>query len=75
MTEEQIITYEYCKKDIAQLKGWKEKLPFGHQNHGCGSQVPNIEHELEQIHRTMYEVVRSAMNAAIEEIEKKINSI
>ena len=29
----------------------------------------------EQIHRTMYEVVRSAMNAAIEEIEKKINSI
>lgn len=75
MTKEQIEIYEYCKKDIEQLKLWKDKLPFKNQNHGCGSQVPKIEHELEGVHREMFDSVSKAIDHAIDKIEEKIKNI
>lgn len=74
MTKEQIEIFEYCKKDIEQLKAWKGKLPFGIQNHGCGSQSPNIEHQLEAVHRAMYKSVAKAMEIATDTIENIIKN-
>ena len=75
MTEEQIIKFEYCKKHLELLKNWKEKLPFGIQQYGCGSTVPNIEHSLEKIHVKMFESVRAAMNEANKDIQKIVDGI
>ena len=55
-----------------KLKDWKSKLPFGIQNHGCGSQSPRIYFELEEIHRKMYDSVAKAIDDATKEIENKI---
>jgi hypothetical protein len=75
MTKEQIEIYEYCKADIQKLKGWKEKLPFGYQNHGCGSQDAKITFELEDIHREMYQAVCKAIEIAEGKINDKINKL
>ena len=75
MTKEQIDIYELCKKDLAQLQLWKTKLPFGNQNHGCGSRYANIFFELEKIHSKMHTTVSIAMDEAIKEIEDKISKL
>lgn len=75
MTQDGIKTYEYCKKDLEQLKKWKETLPFKIQNHGCGSQSPDIEYKLEDIHREMYREVIDALDKAIQKVEKEIEGI
>lgn len=71
MTKEQIEIYEYCIRYKKELKLWKEKSPFKVQHHGCGSGVPTIEHQLEEIHRKMY----AAINNAIHQAEKDVNAI
>ena len=75
MTKEQIQKYEYCKKHLECIADWKEKLPFGIQKYGCGSNVPNIEHTLEHIHREMFEKVRTAMTEANEKVQKLIDGV
>ena len=75
MTKEQIENYEYCKRYRTKLNEWTEKLPFTFQHHGCSSQSPRIEHELERIHREMYEAVTIAMKTAMEQVELKVKSI
>jgi hypothetical protein len=75
MTEEQITNYEYCKKHLVWIKGWKETLPFGIQKYGCGSSVPRIEHSLERIHKDMFEKVRAAMNEANEKVQGLIDNV
>lgn len=75
MTKDQIEKYEVCKKDLQQLESWKTKLPFGAQNHGCGSSSPAIYFELEKIHYEMHNKVLSAINEAIKVIEGKIASL
>lgn len=75
MTKEQIKAYEYCKADLQKIKGWKEKLPFGVQNHGCGSQDDRITFELEDIHRQMYSAVCKAIEIAEEKINDKIKNL
>lgn len=71
MTEEQIMIYECCKKDLGKISLYKKELPFGIQNHGCGSQDHPITFKLEEIHREMYADVIEAINTA----EKKIKGI
>lgn len=75
MTEKQIQDYEYIKTDIAQLKKWRDTLPFKKQNHGCGSQAPAIEYRLEEIHREMYTRVIDAIGKAFYEMEKLLEEI
>ena len=75
MTKEQIEIYELCKKDLEQVKLWKTKLPFGNQNHGCGSRDANIFFELEKIHSKMHTTVINSMDEAIKEIEDKISKL
>jgi hypothetical protein len=75
MTKEQIEKYEILKKDLQKLENWKENLPFGRQNHGCGSKDGRIFFELEDIHRQMYESVELAMNKAVSDIRKMIDEL
>lgn len=75
MTKEQIQKHAYCNKYLSDLKLLKERSPFKIQHFGCGSKSPRIEHDLESIHRTMYQNIESAINeteAKILEIIKKI---
>ncbi len=71
MTPEQIETYEYCKKYLGKLKEYREKLPFGSQEFGCSSKSPKIEHNLERIHKDMWEKIFTIMN----ETQIKVNKI
>jgi len=75
MTDKQMTEYEYCKAYLFELKSWTEQLPFTIQNFGCGSRQPPIEHDLERIHRTMFEDVRASINKVIKEVEEKITKI
>ena len=75
MTKEQIDIYEICKNDIEQLKLWKTKMPFGNQNHGCGSRDASIYFELEKIHRKMHITATTAMDEAIKTIEERIEKL
>lgn len=75
MNAKQIEIYKYCQEDLDKIKEWEKKLPFGIQNHGCGSQRPAIEFELEKIHKEMYLSVISAIEFAKININKKIESI
>lgn len=75
MTEEQIKTYEYCKDYWGKIATWKKALPFGAQNLGCGSQAPNIEHTLENIHRDMHNEVHIAMTKASDRIKDLIDKL
>jgi len=71
MEIEQIEIYEYCKKYLKKLDTYTETLPFKSQEFGCGSKQPNIEYELENIHKKMYSEVFNAMHNA----NKKVNEI
>ena len=75
MKAEQIKEYEYCKKYMADLIKLKASDPVKNQYHGCGSQSPRIEHELEKIHRELYSSVESSILEAIEKVENRIESI
>ncbi len=75
MTEFQIQKYEYCKKHLAELNGYIENLPFKIQKYGCGQSMPNIEHDLETVHRIMYNEVIAAIEKARAEVQKKIDDI
>ena len=75
MTQEQIKIYEICKKDLEQLKSWKTKLPFGNQNHGCGSRDHGTYFALENIHSKMHESVINALDLAIKEVNDIIENI
>jgi hypothetical protein len=70
MTKDQIERYEYCKKHLECIKSWKEKLPFKGQHYGQGSGVPNIEHQLANVHKCMDREVSAAMRKAEESIEE-----
>lgn len=75
MTPEQITKYEYCKKHLADIKKWIESLPFKIQRHGCGSNAPNIEYTLENIHHKMHINVSKAMQDAETEIQTIIDNL
>ncbi len=75
MTQDQITKYEYCDNHLKFIKQIQKELPFKVQRYGCGSQVPNIEHELESIHRKMYQEVTAAINRAKENVEHIIEEI
>jgi hypothetical protein len=75
MTESDELVYNYCKEHLDFLKKCKKDMPFVIQKYGCGSGMPNIEHNLERLHRNMYKEVMDAISKtekAIESIIKKI---
>lgn len=78
MTEKQEQTYEYCKKHKQYIHYLKSKLPdvgLSRQKYGCGSQAPNIEHLLEEIHLEMYESIHESLRTAEEKVNKIIRDI
>lgn len=75
MTDEQITRYKYCESYLNDLNIWKNKLPFKIQQFGCGSSQPAIEFELEKLHRSMFEKIRTVMNNTIHDVKKKIDEI
>lgn len=75
MTEQQIEIYEYCKNHIQKIENWKEKLPFQIQQYGCGSQTPNIEHDLEKMHQEMVRNIQKELNKVKKACEDLIKEI
>jgi len=75
MTDQEIQNYEYCKKHLKEIKGFKESLPHNHQMHGCGSQAPSIEHSLDKTHREMHESILIAYDVARDKIQGMIKKI
>lgn len=73
MNAEQIERYEYCKKYLDTMAKWT--LPFSWQMYGCGSQSPNIEHELQKIHGDMYNKIAAAIGETKNKIQEKIDKI
>ena len=75
MTEEQIKTYEYCKKHLAQISSWRDNAKYNKQMYGQGSGSPKIEHQLAGIHKKMGYDMDSAMTAARVSIQKIIEDL
>jgi hypothetical protein len=69
MTETQEKEYEYCKKHLNKIEGFKEKLPHNFQMYGCGQGQPNIEHSLDKIHSQMHADILNVYNSTAEKIK------
>lgn len=64
MTQEQIDTYEFCKKYLSELQ--KMKKDFNKpQMFGCSSGCPNIERELEFIHKSLNNDIQNLISKTI----------
>ncbi len=75
MTLEQIKKYKYCEQHKHKIQGFKKSITHTPQMYGAGGASPNIEHDLENIHRDMhlrimsvYEETEKAIDLIIEEI-------
>ena len=75
MNKYQITKYKYCETHLQQIKTYLKNLPFKIQKYGCGSNVPNIEHQLEEIHKEMYLKVELSIKEAEKKVEIIIDSI
>lgn len=75
MDANQVEKYEYCKDYIERIEQFKTNIKHKSQLYGCGSQRPNIEHDLEKIHREMHESVIEAYEVANNKINEIIKSI
>ena len=73
MTKNQIETYEKCKKHLASINGWIEKIPYNVQMYGCGTGSPSIDFTLDNIHAEMYNSVLKDMNDAKDKIQAIID--
>lgn len=75
MTGAQIQTYEYCKKYLADIDSYIEKLPIPIQKYGCSSGSPQIEHQLEKLHRKMRDEILDVLVCAKAQIQSKIDNL
>lgn len=75
MTGTQIQTYKYCKKYLADINSYIEKLPIPTQKYGCSSLSPKIEHQLEELHRQMRKDVLNILVCAMSQVQSKIDNL
>lgn len=75
MTQEQIDNLGICQTYARKLKDIKENLPMKPYFFGCGSQSPPMEHTVEEVHRSLYKKVLTAIEDAEEELRGLIREI